>query len=150
MTEYLVLSLMMTTCSNYSLHMLYPLKIAKAQGLNVVIHMYTHVQYYSCTQVCIGTGTALARISELVVPKYGVNWMSNSFSSHCKIHQKNWILGCPKSEIGCPKDTWTPLWLKAWVLVQYMYTCTCRPLEFCMYCTRLKKHLKEKSGPRIS
>ena len=28
--------------------------------------------------------------------------------------QKIWILGCPKSAIGCPKDTQTPLWLKAW------------------------------------
>ena len=27
--------------------------------------------------------------------------------------QKIWILGCPKSAIGCPKDTQTPLWLKA-------------------------------------
>ena len=58
---------------------------------------------------------ALARISELGVQKYtfGVNWVSNSFSSHCIIHLKIWILGCPKSATGCPKDTRTPLWLKA-------------------------------------
>ena len=28
--------------------------------------------------------------------------------------QKIRILGCPKSAIGCPKDTHTPLWLKTW------------------------------------
>ena len=43
---------------------------------------------------------ALARISELGVQKYtfGVNWVSNSFSSHCIIvyTQNIWILGCPK------------------------------------------------------
>ena len=26
--------------------------------------------------------------------------------------QKIWILGCPKSAIGCQKDTRAPLWLK--------------------------------------
>ena len=47
-------------------------------------------------------------------PKYTlrVNWVSNSFLSHCIIHQK-YIWQCPKSAIGCPKDTRTPLWLKA-------------------------------------
>ena len=53
---------------------------------------------------------ALARISEPGVQKYtfGVNWVSNSFLSHCIIHKKIWIL-------GCPKDTRTPFWLKAWI-----------------------------------
>ena len=32
--------------------------------------------------------------------------------------QKIWILGCPKSTIGCPKDTWIPLWLKACTQLQ--------------------------------
>ena len=32
---------------------------------------------------------------------FGVNWVSNSFSSHYT--QNIWILGCPKSAIGCPK-----------------------------------------------
>ena len=54
---------------------------------------------------------ALARISELGVQKYtfGVNWVSNSFPSHCIIHK---ISGCPKSAIGRPISTWhwdTPL-----------------------------------------
>ena len=42
---------------------------------------------------------ALARISELGVQKYTfvVNLVSNSFSSHCIIHTKKWILACPKS-----------------------------------------------------
>ena len=49
---------------------------------------------------------ALARISELVVQQYtfGKNWVSNSFN--IQLHYlKIWILGCPKSAIGCPKDT---------------------------------------------
>ena len=28
---------------------------------------------------------------------------------------KIWVLGCPKSAIGCPKGTWTPLWLKPYI-----------------------------------
>ena len=71
---------------------------------------------------------ALARISELGVQKYtfGVNWVSNSFSSHCHfffislpilfqliaLYTKRWLSGSPKSAIGCPKDKRTPLWLK--------------------------------------
>ena len=53
---------------------------------------------------------ALARISELGVHKFtlGVNWMSNSFSSHCSIHKIYGYKECPKSAIGCQKDTRTP------------------------------------------
>ena len=42
--------------------------------------------------------TALARISELGVQKYtfGVNWVSNSFSSHCIIHKQYGYLGVQK------------------------------------------------------
>ena len=45
----------------------------------------------------------------------GVNWVSNSFSSHCIIH-KIWTL-------GCPKDTRTPLWLKACIALNTSMSC---------------------------
>ena len=48
-------------------------------------------------------GRALARIQNWVSRKYTcrLNWVSNSFSSHCITCTKIWIL-------GCPKDTRTP------------------------------------------
>ena len=27
--------------------------------------------------------------------KFGMNWVSNSFSSHCIVYKNIWILGCP-------------------------------------------------------
>ena len=41
-----------------------------------------------------------------------VNWVSNSFSSHCIKYTKIWILGCPNSAVGCLKprvQTWSRL-----------------------------------------
>ena len=49
---------------------------------------------------------ALARISGVHKYTFGVNWVSNSFSSHCiNKYTKIWIL-------VCPQDTHTPVWLK--------------------------------------
>ena len=71
----------------------------------------------------------LARISEFGVQKYtfGMNWVSSSFSSHCIMHtHKIWILGRPKSVIGCAKDTRTPLWLNScnWTCITSKYALT--------------------------
>ena len=62
---------------------------------------------------------ALARISKSGVREYsfGVKWVSKFlFIPLHYIHTKyGSILGCPNQQsIGCPKDTRTPLWLKAW------------------------------------
>ena len=58
---------------------------------------------------------ALARISEL--SELGVQFL------FIPLHytQQMWILGCPKSAIGCPKDTRTSLWLKACVIDQRIF-----------------------------
>ena len=47
-----------------------------------------------------------------------------------------WILGCPKSAIGCPKDTRTPLWLKACYMFD-VYHCFVSSLYHCDYILRL-------------
>ena len=64
-----------------------------------------------------GRNRALARIWELGVQKYtfGVELGVQFLFIPLHYTQKIWILGCPKSAIGCPKDTRTPLWLKACV-----------------------------------
>ena len=70
---------------------------------------------------------ALARISELGVQKYTFGGELGVQFLFIPLHytQKIWILGCPKSVIGCPNDIRTPLWLKAWGQVtDHLNDCT--------------------------
>ena len=78
----------------------------------------------------------LAWISELGVQKYTfyLRWIECPIPFHpIALYKKIWILGCPKSAIGCPKDTQTPLWLMACMV--FLVTCI-----FCFFEARAHTH----------
>ena len=92
--------------------------ITSGKANRVFRHHQVSPNNWTLTKLLHAPVRALARISELGVQKCvwsHFGWIGCPIPFYpIALYTKLWILGCPNSAVGCPKDTRTTIWLKAW------------------------------------